>query len=241
MRGRSLGIVMQTDHVTSEAQRLIASLRASSVPSVVHLARSAIDQRLGNLQIVLEGGVLRQRYLSDGRLQTMAVYYRDDVINLGDYVGPRKRRPDDLVALGGTVIGYVPDAVVNDFCSQAPGGTEGLSLLGNRELRIAQEWIVALGQLNAIERLAHFMCETLLRCASDPASYKTDRCMLHMTQEMLSAVLGMSAVHVNRTLQELRRLKLADLVKHELIVHDFDGLALLAEFDDRYLFSGLDK
>jgi hypothetical protein len=56
-----------------------------------------------------------------------------------------------------------------------------------------------------------------------------------MTQEMLSSVLGLSTVHVNRTLMELRRLKLADLVRHELIVHDFDGLAELGEFDDAYL------
>jgi hypothetical protein len=52
---------------------------------------------------------------------------------------------------------------------------------------------------------------------------------------MLSSVLGISTVHVNRTLQELRHRKLADVVENELIVYDFDALASLAEFDDDYL------
>ena len=117
----------------------------------------------------------------------------------------------------------------------APEGQDGVAVLAYRELGIAQERLVCLGQRSAIEAMAHFFCETLIRCARPTADYKVDRCSLHMTQELMSSVLGISAVHVNRVLQELRRLKLADVVRSELIVHDFDALARLGDFDDAYL------
>ncbi|MGN6486732.1 MAG: Crp/Fnr family transcriptional regulator [Devosia sp.] len=140
-----------------------------------------------------------------------------------------------MVALHGSVVGYVADAAVQQMRAMAPAGRDGVAVLVYRELGIAQQRITCLGLRSAIEQMAHFLCETLIRCGRPGSDYKVDRCSLHMTQEMLSSVLGLSTVHVNRTLMQLRRLKLADLVHHELIVHDFDGLAELGEFDDSYL------
>ena len=62
-----------------------------------------------------------------------------------------------------------------------------------------------------------------------------NRRAFHMTQQTLSTVLGVSAVRVNRTLQELRRLKLVDIVVNYLVVRDYKSLTSLADFDDTYL------
>jgi len=219
----------------SEARRLTDVLRAGSDHSQRFADKGPLDERAETLQLVLEGGVLRQRFLADGRRHTVGVYFRDDVINLKGYVDSSRKSTDYLLALKGSVIGYVPDANVAKMRAMAPAGRDGMAVLVYRELGIAQERLVSLAQRTSLERMAHFFCETLVRCALPGTNHKRDRCVLHMSQETLASVLGISTVHVNRTLQELRRLKLADIVQNELIVHDFDGLSALAEFEDDYL------
>lgn len=94
---------------------------------------------------------------------------------------------------------------------------------------------MSLAQRTAVERMAHFFCETLVRCSRPGSNDRLSRCTLHLSQELLATILGLSSVHVNRTLQHLRRLKLADIVHNQLIVDDFDRLAEVAEFDPAYL------
>ena len=221
--------------ILSEARRLTDVLRAGSERSERFEEKGPLDERAETLQLVLEGGVLRQRFLADGRRSTVGVYYRDDVINLMGYVGNGRPNTDFLLALKGSIIGYVPDTSVARMRAVAPAGQDGMAVLVFRELGIAQERLISLAQRSAIESMAHFFCETLVRCALPGSNHKLDRCVLHMTQETLASVLGISTVHVNRTLQELRRLKLADLVNDELKVRDFDGLAALCEFEAGYL------
>lgn len=106
-----------------------------------------------------------------------------------------------------------------------------MGVLVYRELGIAQERMTSLGQRSALEAMAHFLCETLIRCAQPQSKHKVERCNLHMTQDMLASVLGITSVHVARVLQELRRQKLADVVDSEHVVYDYDRLAELGEFD----------
>lgn len=218
----------------SEARRLTDILRSASDQSPPHEQKGAVDERNATLQMVLEGAVLRQRFLADGRRHTIAVYYRDDVINLMGYSGLRQHDSDYLLALEGTVVGYVPDDAVHEMQAKAPGHY-GIGALACRELGIARESMIRIGQRTALEAMAHFFCETLIRCARPAGNFRTERCPLHMTQEMLSSVLALSTVHVNRTLQRLRRLGLADVINHELLVHDYERLAALADFNEDYL------
>src|SRR5690606_9191506 len=122
--------------------------------------QQTISERDGNLQMVLDGAVLRQRHLSDGRCQTVAVYYRDDVINLARFVRKHESR-DHLVALRGTMVGSVEPAVVKELRQMSLSGVDGMAALVLRELGINQERLTSLGQRSAIQALAHFMCETL--------------------------------------------------------------------------------
>ncbi len=218
-----------------EARRLLDALRQQASRGQRYPKASRLHEREATLQIVLEGGVLRQRFLPDGKRQTVAVYYRDDVINLTGYVGASSEGADYLVALQGSLVGEVPDRTLEVIRTGSPPGKDGMAVLVLHELMISHERIASLGQRTAIERMAHFLCETLIRSTEHMGDYRTDRCTLHITQEMLSSVLGLSTVHVNRTMQELRGLKLADLVRNELVVNDFDGLADLGKFSDAYL------
>lgn len=92
-----------------------------------------------------------------------------------------------------------------------------------------------MGQRNATEAMAHFMCEMLVRCRNVGSNSGANHCYIALTQDALATILGVSSVHINRTLQAIRSLHLADHSNFELVVHDFDGLAELGEFDGAYL------
>ncbi|MGV8953869.1 MAG: Crp/Fnr family transcriptional regulator [Cypionkella sp.] len=95
-------------------------------------------------------------------------------------------------------------------------------------------WLVAMGRWPAIGKLAHLLCEMCLRLevigAVEAASFR-----LPITQVELGDVLGLSSVHVNRTLQELRATGLIAWKGQLVTILDWDGLRRTSEFDPRYL------
>ncbi|WP_197279376.1 Crp/Fnr family transcriptional regulator [Devosia sp. A16] len=200
-----------------------------------HGRQEALSEVGGQLQIVLEGAVLRQRFLPDGRCQTVAVYHRDDVINLSRFVHHGAAETDLLVALKGAVVGTVNPEEVERLRRLSLRGVDGMAALVLRELAISQERLVSLGRRSATEAMAHFMCETLLRSRRPSDNCPELSCSLAMSQDTMGTVLGLSSVHVNRTLQELRQLHLADHSNFELVIYDFDRLAFIGGFDDGYL------
>ena len=100
---------------------------------------------------------------------------------------------------------------------------------------IHRAWIFKLGRLPSHGRVAHFLCETELRLRavglSDGARFE-----LPLTQADLAEVCGLTSVHVNRVLRELRERGLVTLRDGNVDVHDGAGLARLGEFDPRYLY-----
>ena len=102
---------------------------------------------------------------------------------------------------------------------------------------IQREWIVSLGQRHALERTGHLLCETFLRLeAAGLASGSI--CEFPITQAELADATGLSAVHVNRTLQELRSTGLVSLANRTLTIHDMGALMRAALFNPSYLHLG---
>lgn len=102
---------------------------------------------------------------------------------------------------------------------------------------IQREWFHRLGRQDALGRMAHLLCEIATRLAlvgfGDESGFS-----LTMTQEDLSDCLGLSSVHVNRTLAELRSRGLATWRAGWVEIHDRAALADLAGFDPAYLCPG---
>lgn len=97
-----------------------------------------------------------------------------------------------------------------------------------------REWLMRNSRKLAHAQLAHFFCEMLFRAR---ASGIADgyACDLPATQEDIADALGMTSVHVNRTLMMLRSAGLVELRGGRLEVRDWDELAMVAEFDPYYL------
>ena len=99
---------------------------------------------------------------------------------------------------------------------------------------IYRQWLIRNSTQPAHASMANLFCEIYAR--ADAAGLVDNGCCdLPVTQENLGEVLGLTGVHVNRTLQLLRHLGLVELKLGRLVIHDFDELAKLAEFDPHYL------
>ena len=99
---------------------------------------------------------------------------------------------------------------------------------------ITREWLVNVGHRTAFERIGHLVCEMFTRLESVGLTHE-HAFELPLTQAELGDTLALSAVHVNRTLMELRRLKLVTFQNRQVVIHDFNALQSAAGFDPSYL------
>ena len=98
-----------------------------------------------------------------------------------------------------------------------------------------REWTVSLGRRDATARTAHLFCELFVRHqVADLAEGKS--IPFPLTQERLSQCLGMTPVHLNRVLQDLRSQKAITLANKRLTIENLPLLEDIAEFDPDYLF-----
>ena len=117
---------------------------------------------------------------------------------------------------------------------QFPNITQAMSRYASTQQAISREWLVNVGHRTASERLGHLICELYIRL--EAVGLTRDQAFeLPLTQAELGDTLALSAVHVNRTLMELRRLKLVTFQNRQVVIHDFAALRIAAGFDARYL------
>jgi len=102
------------------------------------------------------------------------------------------------------------------------------------EEAIQREWTVNLGQRDAIERMAHLLCELFIRLRGVGLANEHG-CDLPMTQAELADALGLSVVHTNRVLQDLRAQGLVTLKGKTLVIPDLDALMAAGLFNPNYL------
>jgi CRP-like cAMP-binding protein len=104
----------------------------------------------------------------------------------------------------------------------------------SRDEAMVVEHLVGLGRRGAIERTAHFLLElgARLRLAglADRTGYACP-----LSQYLLADTLGLSAVHINRVLRELREMGLCTVQRRRVTFDDYDGLVKLAAFNRAYL------
>jgi CRP-like cAMP-binding protein len=99
---------------------------------------------------------------------------------------------------------------------------------------IFREWINGIGRREARQRIAHLLCELFVRMRAVGLT-KGNSCQFPLTQSVLGDALGLSTVHINRSLMELRGLGLIILEKHGLTIPNLEKLEEYASFDPLYL------
>jgi len=182
--------------------------------------------------LVVSGFTTRYRVLSDGQRQITAIHIPGDFVDLHSFV--LKTMDHSVGALSDCHVVRFPHSGLREITERFPHLTRVLWLMTLLDGAIHREWLVAMGRRKAGGQLAHLICETYMRL--NAVGVADDyRFSLPLTPVELGDVLGISAVHVNRVLQELRGENL--LTWHNQTVHilDWPRLQERAEFDPRYL------
>jgi CRP-like cAMP-binding protein len=99
---------------------------------------------------------------------------------------------------------------------------------------VFREWMAGIGRRDAPTRIAHLFCEMFVRMQAIGLA-NGNTCPMPVTQAELADALGLSTVHVNRSLQHLRGLDLIELRGGRITIKDWDGLQAAGEFEPTYL------
>lgn len=186
----------------------------------------------GAVNVILTGFACRFKMLPDGRRQIIGYLLPGDICDVRVFL---LRRMDHTIStLAHTVIGTLPRESALELTEKHPRLTHAFWWATMVEESIAREWLINVGQRTALERLAHLFCEIFVRLRA-VGLVDGDSCEFPVTQAELADTLALSAVHVNRTLRELRRLKLISIGSKSLRIHDFKSLQEIAMFDTNYL------
>lgn len=222
--------------ISSDEERAIrdAVAEVRRIPADVLVIRSG--EELNSSLLLIDGWLARSKDLAGGERQVTQLHVAGDFADLHGFT--LKRLDHDVTTLSDCRIAVVPHERIRELTERFPRLGRIYWFSTNMDAAIQRELALSLGQRSAISRMAHLFCELYVRLdvvgRTRESGYE-----FPLTQRELSECLGLTVVHANRTLQELRRRGLVELENRQLRIRDRRGLEGLAEFDPSYLY--LDK
>ena len=182
--------------------------------------------------LLLEGFAARYNLLRKGKRQITALHVPGDFVDLHSFLV--KKMDHAVLAITTCSVAGVPHETLRDISENHPHLTRLLGVNLAVDAAIHRHWIVSLGRRSALEHAAHLICEMFLRLRAVGLT-EDDSFKLPLTQAELGDSLGLSTVHVNRVVQELRAKGLITWWGETLVIDDWERLQELAEFDPTFL------
>lgn len=189
--------------------------------------------------VIIEGVACRYKMFSDGRRQILTFQYPGDVTDIYSYV--LKKLDHGIAALTQCTISEIPHEEIQRLCEGYPNLAYALwrdSLVDTAKLH---EAIMNAGRRTARERLAHLLCEQFVRLYAVGLAAPDRPLRISITQSEIADALGLSLVHVNKTLRIFKNNQLIGRNLGFLEILDWQGLKEVAGFDPSYLhFKNID-
>lgn len=191
--------------------------------------------RLDRTYIVREGWAMRHKTLSNGRRQILSFVLPGDFVGIyGSLIEKADHTVEPLTRL--ETFSFAPQRIVEVFGS-CPRLGAAIAWTAGQEEAILAEQVVRIGRRSAYERTAHLFLELLRRLQLVGLAGQHSFAM-PLSQDVLADALGLSMVHVNRTLRRLRQAGLVRIVDRRLIIDDVGKLEDIADFTPDYVEGG---
>ena len=184
-----------------------------------------------DVHFILSGWACRYKHLADGRRQILALLLPGDVCT-SQYVALREM-DHSIGTLSAVTLAKVSRAAVTAL-SRSSRLDSALRWQVEVNVSAQREWTVNLGQRNAFERIAHLFCEIFHRLRGVGLVDGT-LCEVPLTQGDIGDATGMTSVHVNRIVQDIRGRRLITLNGRHLSIDNLPALEDAALFDPSYL------
>lgn len=188
--------------------------------------------RLDQVRLLRSGFVARTQVDGNGRRQVVAICVAGDLIDIHGMVLGRLEQ--EVIALSPCEVQAVPHAQAAALLVSSPGLLRAFCLQAAIDSSMQAAWIHALGTKRGTAKIAHLFCEMQLRLGEVGLATAMGF-PLPLNQQELADFSGMTHVHLNRCLKELREAGLLSFASGWAKVEDFDRLKALAGFDEAYL------
>jgi CRP-like cAMP-binding protein len=164
--------------------------------------------------------------------QIVAIYMAGDVAGLQNlFLGECDH---NVQALTDAMIAEAPIGAIHDLALSNPSIGRALWRETQTGASIQREWLVNIGRRNAKSRVAHLLCEIIVRLGTQGGTTEL-ACEIPLTQEQIGDALALTSVHINRSLKALEADGLISRKKREVQILDWDRVRLCADFNERYL------
>lgn len=207
-----------------------ATANARKVPARTDLIREG--DRPGPVFVILEGWAFRYKILPNGGRQVMAFLMPGDACDL--HISMLAEMDHGIQTATAANVATISqgemDRMMRDHAEIARA-MYSAQLTDEGTLRA---WIVSMGRRSSIERVAHLMCELYVRACSLGITDGSEF-VIPLAQNVLADALGMTTVHINRVLQELRLAGALTLRRGSVLILDPISLVQIAGFDENYL------
>lgn len=197
------------------------------------------DTPTNELHLLLDGWAARYKIMEEGSRFIPALAVPGDICDLDALRFDRLDYGVTMLSAG--TVAVLSRQRADALFASHPAIANAFWSLALAENSILTEWSASIGRRSALQRVAHLLCELLLRltAVSKANGHSYD---LPLTQEQLADALGLTAVHVNRKMQSLRLMNLVTVQQRRVTIHNWSGLSALCGFRSAYLhLETLDK
>jgi CRP-like cAMP-binding protein len=220
------------DVVSAEEQTVLEGLLGEERRASAGTLLIQPGDRPSESTFLVAGFCARYSLTAEGERQLTEINVPGDFVDLHSMM--MRQMDHGIVALSDCVIAKAPHEDLRRLSETHAHLTRLLWLETVIDGAIHRQWLVTMGRQNAASRLAHLVCELYLRL--DAAGEARElRFTAPLTQVDLGDVLGLTAVHVNRTMMDLRQRGLIAWKGANVSILDWDGLVELGQFDPIYL------
>ncbi len=221
--------------ITDRERLAILALTGEVVTMRAHLDFVQSGECVDHSCLIVEGIAGRYAESPNGHRQITSVYIPGDMADLPSVVSPRSAW--GLSTLTRSTILRIPHTQVRQLAAAHPGVAEAFWRDCVADGSIFSEWVMNVGRRDALSRIAHLLCELAIRSEQagigDQQSYP-----LKITQATLADATGLTGVHVNRTLRQLKELLIVMFDAGTVTIQNWGELVGIADFDRGYLLFG---
>jgi CRP-like cAMP-binding protein len=221
------------DAIGAEEEHAVRGLVANIVEVQPDKTLVRHGEELNQSMLLLSGWLARAKDLPSGQRQIAELHVAGDFADLHGFT--LKYLDHEVISITRARIAIVPHERLKELTERFPHLARVYWAMTNIDAAIQREWTLSLGRRSALARMAHLLCELNVRLGivglTEENSFD-----FPLTQVEFGECLGLTSVHVNRTLQELRRRGLIELQSRRVTIFDLEALKTVAEFDDAYLY-----
>ena len=220
-----------TDLTSAETKALLAlPLRLQEIKADQDVVREG--DRPSQCCLLIEGFAARYKFTDKGKRQIFAFHTPGDI---PDVLSLQLKTMDHtLGTITACTMGFIQHEHMRELLRQHPRLKDVFWRETLIDAAIFREWMIGIGRRDAKTRIAHLFCEMVCRLRA--VGLETNSTVpLPLTQNEVGDALGLSTVHVNRMVQELRGDALLEWENGVLTVLDWDRLTQAGEFDPTYL------